>query len=418
MVSQPVTDTSRTVILLGTFDSKGPEYAYLRQQLIDGGCDVIAVNVGILGTTDLFSVDIEADQIARAAGADLVSLAAHRDRGLGIRIMSAGAAAVVSELHESRGIAGIIGTGGSGGTGIVTAAMRSLPIGVPKVCVSTVASGNVAPYVGIKDIVMVPSIVDVSGLNAILKGVLSRAAGALCGMINAARTQPQGDRPLIAASMFGNTTSCVDRCRVLLDEHGFETLVFHATGTGGRVLESLADQNLVDGVLDITTTEWADELCGGIYTAGPERLDAPGRRGIPHLIVPGCLDMCNFGPLGTVPDIYRSAGRQLYEWSPEVTLMRTTSDENRRMGEIFARKVNEARGPVAVLIPLRGFSMLDGDGEKFCDRDADRAFIVALKQNLKPQIDVVEVDCNINDPMFADQAVEMMLSLVRSRTRC
>jgi uncharacterized protein (UPF0261 family) len=305
--------------------------------------------------------------------------------------------------------------GGSGGSSVVTAAMRALPVGVPKVCISTVAGGNTAPYVGLKDITLIPSIADVAGLNRISRIILSRAAGAIVGMASAEVPDASADRPIIAASMFGNTTECVDRCRRLLDERGYEVLVFHATGTGGRTMESLIDEGLIDACLDITTTEWADTVCGGVFDAGPDRLAAAGRRGIPHLIVPGCIDMANFGPLDTVPQKFRDAGRQLYQWNPSVTLMRTNVEENRRMGEAFAEKANAAKGPVAFLIPLRGVSILDGDAQPFCDREADRAMFTTLKQNLRPEIPVVELDNNINDAAFADKAVEMMLELIGTK---
>ncbi|MBI1309940.1 UPF0261 family protein [bacterium] len=401
------------ILLLGTFDTKGAEYAFLRERIVDAGCDVMTVNVGIDGSTDLFPIDVEADGIAQAGGDSLATLRRDRDRGRAIAVMSAGAAVAVRRLFEAGRFDGIIGMGGSGGTGIVTAAMRSLPIGVPKLCVSTLAAGDVSPFVGTKDIVIMPSIVDVAGINRISRTILSRAAGAICGMAGAAIPAAASERRLIAASMFGNTTRCVDACRAALDAAGYEVLVFHATGTGGRVLESLADEQLVDAVLDITTTEWADELCGGVLTAGPDRLSAPGRRGLPHLIVPGCIDMCNFGPLSTVPPKFRDGNRNFYEWTPEITLMRTTVEENRQLGGIFAAKANAATGPVAFLFPLKGVSMLDADGDRFCDREADRAFFDAVKASVRSDIPVVEVDASINDPAFAAKAVELMLELIR-----
>jgi len=287
---------------------------------------------------------------------------------------------------------------------------------VPKVLVSTVASGDVSFYVRGKDITMIPSIVDVAGLNRVSRLIYARAAGAICGMAQNEPARTSDDRPIITASMFGNTTDCVGACSKSLKEKGFEVLVFHATGAGGRAMETLVADGLVEAVLDITTTEWADELCQGIFSAGPERLDAPGQRGIPHLIVPGCVDMANFGAPSTVPEKYRQAKRLFYEWNPSVTLMRTNVEENRRMGEIFARKANAAKGPVAFLIPLNGVSMLDGNGQQFCDREADRAMFDAIKANLKPGIPVVELDLNINDPPFAAKAVEMMLELIQRTT--
>jgi uncharacterized protein (UPF0261 family) len=405
---------SDRIVIIGAFDTKANEYAFLRDAIIHQGGNVLTVNTGVLGSTDLFPVDIEADEVARTGGGDLAVLRSNKDRGHAMAVMAAGAAAVVRRLHDEGRVAGIIGMGGTGGSSVITAAMRALPIGVPKVCVSTVAGGDTSPYVGLKDITLIPSITDVAGLNRISRIILSRAAGAIVGMVNVPMPAAGDDRPIIAASMFGNTTACVDHCRRLLDAAGYEVLVFHATGTGGRMMESLIDEGFVDACLDITTTEWADTVCGGVFDAGEDRLSAPGRRGIPHLIVPGCVDMANFGPLATVPQKYRDTARTLYEWNPSVTLMRTNIDENRRMGQVFAEKANAARGPVAFLIPLRGVSILDGDGQPFCDRAADNAMFNALKQHLRPGIEVVEMDSNINDAAFAEKAVAMMLTLIKT----
>jgi uncharacterized protein (UPF0261 family) len=402
-----------SIVIIGAFDTKAAEYAFLRDAIRQQNCEVATVNTGVLGSTELFPVDIEAEVVARAAGADLARLRADRDRGKAMQAMATGAAVVAQQLYAEGRLSGMIGMGGSGGSTVVTAAMRALPIGVPKVCVSTVASGDTAPYVGLKDVTLVPSITDVAGVNRISRIILTRAAGAIVGMVRAVVPSSGDDRPIIAASMFGNTTQCVDRCRQLLNAAGYEVLVFHATGTGGRTMESLIDEGLIDACLDITTTEWADTVCGGVFDAGNDRLAAAGRRGIPHLIVPGCIDMVNFGPLATVPQKYRDAGRTLYEWNPSVTLMRTSADENRQIGRAFAEKANAAAGPVAFLIPLRGVSILDGDGQPFCDRDADQAMFAALRENLRRGIPIVELDANINDTSFADKAVEMMLGLIQ-----
>jgi uncharacterized protein (UPF0261 family) len=411
-----------TVLMIGAFDTKGAEYDYLRRRIIAQNCDVLAVNTGPLGATDLFAIDVGADEVARAGGGDLASLRARQDRGEAMRVMSAGAATLARRLYEGGKFHGIIGMGGTGGSAVVTAAMRALPIGVPKLCVSTAAgTATAASYVGLSDLVLMPSIVDVAGLNRVLRLVLDRAAGAVCGMVRAADSAPPErvkEKPVVAATMFGNTTTCVNACREALERAGYEVLVFHATGTGGRTMEMLVDQGLVDAVLDVTTTEWADEICGGIFNAGPDRLSAAGRRGLPHLVCPGCVDMVNFGPIDTVPAKYRDAGRKLYEWNPSVTLMRTNVEENRRMGEIFAEKLNAARGPVAVLVPLRGVSVLDGDGQPFCDRDADQAMFETLRSRLRGDIPYVELDANINDAAFSTRALEMMLELVARGSAC
>ena len=405
---------TKRVLMLGTFDSKSEEYSFLRERILECGCEAVSINAGIDGSTDLFPVDVEAEAVADAGGKSLAELRQERDRGNAMSVMSAGAAVLARKMFDDGKFDGIIGMGGSGGTGIVTSAMKTLPIGVPKFCVSTLAAGDIGPFVGTKDIVMMPSIADVSGINRISRTILSRAAGAICGMVNSTIPDAISERPLIAASMFGNTTTCVDACREALDKAGYEVLVFHATGTGGRVLESLATEGLVDAVLDITTTEWADEICGGILTAGPERLDGAGKSGLPHLIVPGCIDMCNFGSMASVPYRFKNCDRNFYEWTSEVTLMRTTVEENRQMGEIFAQKANAATGPVAFLFPLKGVSMLDADGDRFCDRDADQAFFAAVRENVNDNVRVEEIDANINDPEFSGRAVEIMLELIAS----
>jgi uncharacterized protein (UPF0261 family) len=289
--------------------------------------------------------------------------------------------------------------------------MRALPVGVPKVLVSTLVAGDVSPIVGVSDIVLMPSIVDVAGINRVSARIYANAAGAVVGMVETA-PPAVADRPLLAASMFGNTTKLVDRARGLLEARGYEVLVFHATGTGGRMLESLVDAGFVSGVLDVTTTEWADELAGGILSAGPERLDAAARRGIPQVIAPGCLDMVNFGPRETVPGRY--ADRKLYVWGPTVTLMRTTPEENAELGRILAEKANRTTGPVAFFLPLRGVSMLDSPGGEFWWPEADQALFNAIKANVRSDIPVIELDCNINDEAFADAAAGQLLAYLRA----
>jgi uncharacterized protein (UPF0261 family) len=406
-----------TILMIGAFDTKGAEYAFLRGEIIARGHEVLAANTGVVGAAEDFPVDISADEIALAGGTTLAALRAKADRGAAMKAMSAGAASVAEKLYAAGRFAGAIGMGGSGGSSVVTAALRALPIGVPKVCVSTVASGDTSAYVGAKDVVLVPSIVDVAGVNRISRVIFARAAGAICGMVE--REPPSGadDRPIIVASMFGNTTECVNACVASLSTKGYEVLVFHATGTGGRTMESLVREGLVDAVLDITTTEWADEVCGGVFSAGSERLDAAGEMGLPQLVVPGCIDMANFGGMETVPAQYKDAGRLFYEWNPAVTLMRTNAEENAEMGRIFAQKANAACGPVAFLLPLKGVSILDGDGEMFWDRTADAAFSNALKEHLRADIPIHEIDCNINDPAFSLRAVELIQDLIDLKKR-
>ena len=402
----------KNILMIGAFDTKAEDFRFLRDCLLESGVGVLSMNIGTLGTTEQFPVDVEADEIAAAAGTSLCELRDRGDRGQAMKSMAEGAPIAVRKIFEDGRINGVIGMGGTGGSSVICAAMRELPLGFPKICVSTAASGDVSAFVGTNDIVMFPSVVDVAGINRISRQVYANAAGAITGMVGVQRSATSGDRPIIAASMFGNTTTCVETCVNLLDEKGYETLIFHAIGSGGRTMESLVSEGLVDGVLDITTTEWADEICGGVFSAGPERLSEPGRRGVPHLIVPGCIDMANFGPVDSMPKKYRDGSRNLYEWNPSVTLMRTNIEENREMGRVFAAKANRATGPVGVLIPLKGVSILDGDGERFCDREADQAMFDALKAGLRDDIPCIETDCNINDAVFSAKAVELMLELM------
>jgi uncharacterized protein (UPF0261 family) len=288
--------------------------------------------------------------------------------------------------------------------------MRTLPVGVPKVMVSTVGGGDVSAYTGSKDICFMPSIVDVAGFNRISRAIYTNAAGAIAGMVKIEQPKAATQNPLITASMFGNTTACVDRARSVLEAKGYEVLVFHATGTGGRTMESLIADGYSDASLDITTTELADYVCGGVFSAGPDRMMAAAQAGISTVLVPGCVDMCNFGGVDTIPEKY--LGRNLYKWNPNVTLMRTNVAENKVMGEMIAHAANESKGPVVILLPLKGVSMLDSPGNPFWDPEADQACYDAIKANLKPGIRLVELDYNINDPEFADKAAELLLEML------
>jgi uncharacterized protein (UPF0261 family) len=346
-----------------------------------------------------------------AGSGTLNSLRQAQDKATAMEVMTRGAAVVAGQLYAKKRLDGIIGLGGSAGTAIASSAMRALPLGVPKVLVSTVAAGDTRAYIGTKDLTMMYSVVDIAGLNRISTKVLANAAGAVIGMVET-RVPPCEQRPLLAASMFGNTTACVDRARGLLEAAGFEVLVFHATGTGGMTMESLISEGHIDGVLDITTTEWADELCGGVFTAGPHRLEAAARAGVPQVVAPGCLDMVNFWAVETVPTQY--ADRRLFRWNPNVCLMRTNVEESRRLGEILTEKINQSIGPVSVLLPLRGLSQLDREGGEFWWPEADQALFETIRRGVRADIRVVELDATINDPVFADRAAQELLYLIRS----
>ncbi len=402
---------SKTVVIVAALDTKGQEAKLIRDFVAAHGVTPLVLDVGVLDQPSI-PADVSRAEVARAGGDDLAALAAVRDKARAMEVMPRGAAAVAARLHAEGRLDGIIGIGGSAGTAIASSAMRALPVGVPKLLVSTVAAGDTRPYVGTKDVTMMYSVVDIAGINSLSARILTNAAAAIVGMANAEPPRV-ARRPLLAASMFGNTTACVDRARGKLEQAGYEVLVFHATGAGGQTMESLIADGYIDGVLDITTTEWADQLCGGVFAAGPTRLDAAGHAGVPQVIAPGCLDMVNFGAPDTVPAKY--AGRKLYRWNPNVTLMRTTPEENAELGKIIAEKANAAKGPTAILIPLRGVSQLDSAGGDFWWPEADAALYSAIKANVLTGVPVIELDHNINDPEFADRAAGLLLELVRSR---
>lgn len=401
---------TKTVVIVGALDTKGQEFAFVKALIEAAGVKTLVVDFGVLGAP-AFEPDIQREVVAAAGGGHWADLASGEHKDEAMKVMARGLAAVVRQLYDEGRLDGILGMGGSGGTSIATTAMRALPVGVPKVMVSTVGGGDVSAYAGTKDITFMPSIVDVAGINSISRRIYANAAGAIAGMVQMAVPAETAGKPLITASMFGNTTKCVDRARAALEAAGYEVLVFHATGTGGRTMESLIADGYIVASLDITTTELADEVCGGVLSAGPERMLAAARAGIPTVLVPGCVDMCNFWAVETVPEKYRQ--RLLYQWNPNVTLMRTNVEENIQMGRMIAHAANESQGPVVVLIPLRGVSMLDSPGGMFWDPEADGACFRAIKENLRPGIPYLELDANINDPEFADRAAALLLEMLK-----
>ena len=402
-----------TIAILGTMDTKGEEHAFVADFIRRRGHQTLIIDVGTLEPPTL-RPDITREEVASEAGIDLGALVAGADRGKTILGMSQAAPIVLSRLQRERKIDAVISLGGGGGTAIGTAAMRALPIGFPKIMVSTLASGNTAQYIGVKDIVMFPSIVDIAGLNRISSQILTRAARAICGMVEAVLPITQ-DKPIIVASMFGNTTDCVQHARKLLEQKGYEVLIFHATGSGGRVMESLIESGLVAGVLDITTTEWADEIVGGVLSAGPTRLEAAARLGVPAIVCPGCLDMVNFLGPETIPEKFK--GRTLYPHNPQVTLMRTSPAEAAEIGLIIAEKLNASIGPITVMLPLGAISGISVPGKPFHDPAADEALFAAIKKNLRHDIRVVELDNRINDSFFAEACVRELLENIDSANR-
>lgn len=394
------------VVLVGTLDTKGPELRYLRERVRAAGCEVLLIDCGVRSTPS--DADVSADAVARAAGADRATLAAADDRGPAVMAMTRGTTEVVTRLHAEGRLDGIVGVGGSGGTSIIAPAMRSLPVGVPKLLVSTMASGDTRPYVGTSDVAMLYSVVDIAGLNRISERILANAAGAIAGMTRAATrfSSSLPTRPVVAATMYGVTTPCVETARTWLEERGYEVLVFHATGSGGRAMEGLIRSGFISGVLDITTSELTDEVVGGAFTAGPERLDAAAVAGIPQVVSLGAAEMATFGPSETVPERFRE--RLLYRHNQSITLMRISAEEAARLGHYLAAKLNAATGPVTVFIPTGGFSALSVHGGLFHDAVADAALVEAMRADLDARVEVVEQAAHVNEPEFARAMAERL----------
>lgn len=399
------------VFLLATLDTKGREIAYVRDRLRDANIATTLLDTGCVGDpwSDV-TADITREQVFEAAGTSLAEMRRKGDRGVAMDRAAQGAVEIVREAHAQGRLSGVLAIGGSAGTAIGTSAMRVLPLGVPKVMVSTLASGDVRAYVRDKDIVMINSVVDILGLNRISRTVLAEAAGAMAGMVKfRVDTSSAQDKPLVAATMFGVTTPCVERARDVLEQSGYEVLVFHATGTGGQAMESLIRDGLIVGVLDITTTELADELVGGFLSAGPDRLSAAAHCGIPQVVSVGATDMVNFYAMNSVPEPFKD--RTLYQHNPQVTLMRTTAEENARIGEAIGRKVAASTGPAAIVLPRKGVSAIDREGQPFDDPQARQALYDNIRANCG-DVELMELDHHINDAPFADAAAWKLIELM------
>ena len=403
-----------SVVIIGTLDTKGEEIGFARDVIESQGVSVHLVDTGVMGEPTI-EPDTTASEVAAAADTTLEALREGGDRGAALEAMGVGAPTAAERLDAAGVLDGVLGLGGSGNTSVATTAMRALPVGVPKLMVSTMASGDTEPYVGARDIAMLYSVADIEGLNQLSRQVISNAALAMVGMVANDPAVEVEDRPTIGITMFGVTTPCVQTARDILEDRGYETIVFHATGTGGRAMESLVEEGIIDGVLDVTTTEWADELVGGVLSAGPERLDTAGAHGVPQVVSTGALDMVNFGPRDSVPE--RFEGRQFHIHNPQVTLMRTTPEENRELGEIIAGKLNAATGPTALVLPLEGVSMLDVEGEDFYWPEADDALFDALRTHLDDDVELFEVGTDINDDAFAERLADTLDEYMREAGR-
>lgn len=404
----------KTVAIAGTFDSKGLEFAYLQEIIQSLGLKTFMIHTGVFESK--LETDVSNEEIARAVGEDIKKIAAQKDRASATDVLSRGLEKLLPRLYAEGKFDGIISCGGSGGTSLVTPGMRALPIGVPKVMVSTVAAGDVSMYVGTSDIFMYPSIVDVAGLNSISTKIFTNAALAISGMVKFQINKELEKKPLIAASMFGVTTPCVNQARESLEEQGYEVLIFHATGTGGKAMESLIRDGYIEGVFDITTTEWCDELMGGNMAAGDKRLEAAALNKVPQVISVGALDMVNFGPITSIPEKYN--GRNFYKHNPTVTLMRTNIDENRQLGLAIAEKINMCTAKAVLLIPLKGVSMIDAPGQPFYGPEEDAMLFKTLKENItNPLVEIIEVNNNINDVEFSSIAVQKLVELLKEKNR-
>jgi uncharacterized protein (UPF0261 family) len=406
---------SKTVVLVATLDTKGAEARYLKERIESQGVRTLVVDGGILGQPQ-WEAQVSREEVALLGGSTLSQVQALHHEGKAIEVMIRGAARVVQKLHQEGKLDGIISLGGSMGTSLGTGAMRALPFGVPKLMVSTMASRDTRPYVGTKDIAMLYSVTDMAGLNRMTRRILDNAAGAIVGMVQAARNEfrysdEDTDKPLIAISNLGTTEGCGSRARFLLEEKGYETVVFHTVGPGGQALEECVQEGLIDGVLDISIHEVLDFLFDGNYNAGPDRLEAAGRMGIPQVVAPGNLDFIACGDPAKLPDRYKS--RKIHVHNPAICCVRANAEELRATGHVVAEKLNQAQGPVAVVIPRLGFSSFDEEGGVFWEPETDRSFARALKASLKPEIEVIEVEAHINDLLFAETVVEVFDKLTQ-----
>lgn len=400
----------KTIAVAGTFDSKGTEFSYVKELIESLGVNTFTIHTGVFEPA--FTPDVSNAEVAKSAGYDIQTIAEKKDRAWATEILSAGMEKLVPQLFREGKFDGIISFGGSGGTSLVTPAMRALPIGVPKVMVSTMASGNTTQYVGTSDIVMIPSVVDVAGLNSISTTIFQNAVFAIVGMVSHEKKKVQEEKPLIGATMFGVTTPCVNAAKSYLEERGYEVLVFHATGIGGRSMEDLIRAGFIKGVLDLTTTEWCDEVVGGVLNAGPNRLEAAALNHVPQVVSVGALDMVNFGPFDTVPPQFKK--RNLYKHNPTVTLMRTTVEENKEIGRKIAEKLNMAAGKTALMLPLKGVSLIDAEGQPFYGPEEDAALFETLRNSVNRDIvEVIEMDTAINDTAFAEAAAQKLIDLMK-----
>ena len=404
----------KTIALIGTFDTKGEEYLYVKNKIEDLGVRTLTIHAGIFEAA--FSPDIDHDSVAVLGEGSIVELQEKKDRGYAMEVMSKGLCTLIPKLYEEGLFDAVLALGGTGGTSLVTPCMRLLPLGVPKIMVSTMASGDVSRYVGTSDILMMPSIVDVAGINRISSQVLTHAVHAIVGMVEHENTDIPVKKPLIAATMYGVTTPCVMRAKEYLEQEGYEVIIFHASGTGGKMMESLINSGIVDGVLDLTTTEWIDEIAGGIMAAGPERLDAAALNGIPQVVSVGAADMITFGERSNLPEKYKN--RVVYMHNPAITVVKSNIEENIAFGIKVGEKLNQCKSNAALLLPIRGISMNDKAGSKYYGPKEDQALFITLKKVINnPLVEIIDVDAHINEEAFAISAAKMLIALMEMKKK-
>ncbi|MDK6804294.1 Tm-1-like ATP-binding domain-containing protein [Aerococcus sp. UMB7834] len=399
----------KTVAIVGTFDTKAREFSFVKEEFEVLGLKTYLIHIGVFESE--LEVEVNNKEIARAVNEDIEKIVKDKNRAKATKVLSQGLEKILPKLYQEGKFDGVIALGGSGGSSIATAGMRQLPIGVPKIMVSTMASGNVSQYIGTSDIIMFPSIVDVEGLNDISRHIFSNAIHAMVGMLSYDYKAKEDNKPLIAASMFGLTTPAIKYAEKELEARGYETIVFHATGSGGRTMERLISENYFDGVLDLTTTEWCDEVVGGVLNAGPHRLEAAVSKKVPQVVSLGALDMVNFGPKETVPKEF--SNRLFYEHNPTVTLMRVTKEEAKNIAGIIAQKLKNASKETTILFPKKGFSGLDEVGKEFYNPEVDQLVMDTIKEELSgTDVTIIEKDLHINDEAFAKSAVDELIKNV------
>ena len=400
----------KTVVLIGTLDTKSVEYEFARNRFQKAGLKTILINAGIIGQS-LIQGDVTNEKVAQAGGSDLQSLRDRNDRGFAVSIMTKGINKIVQDLYQKSELDAVFALGGSGGSTIASFAMRNLPIGVPKVLVSTLVSSNAASFVGESDLALFASVVDIAGVNSISAKIIANAVDATIGMTNGEEVEIKNSKSLIAASMFGVTTQCVTQAREILEENNFEVITFHMTGTGGKSMENLIRQGFINAVLDVTTTEICDEIVGGTLSAGPDRLTAAIDMKIPQVVSVGALDMVNFGSKNSVPEKFQN--RNLYVHNENVTLMRTTPEECEKIALDIATKLNKATSEVALFLPLKGVSAIAVEGGVFYDRQADDALFSTLRKSVSNNVELIELDCAINDNDFSKAIANKLIQLVK-----